>query len=166
MKKVNELKKSIKTLSFVFTFILMLYPIKGLFAYMENDLTYLGLITNDSLPVFLWMKFIIKFASHIIFFIGIFLLTKTLNFDDIKDVFSSKKILLFKKTGAYFLASASLGSLVFLIDIFNGKFASLQNSTDFIFIMYFAFIMGFFFYVFSKVLQAAKELKQENDLTI
>jgi hypothetical protein len=166
MKEINALKKSIKTFSFVFSFILMLYPIKGLFAYMENDLTYLGLITNDSLPVFLWMKFIIKFASHIIFFIGIFHLIKTLNFEDIKDLFSSKKILLFKKTGTYFLKSAGLGSLVSLIDIFDGKFASLQSNTDFIFILYFSFIIGFFFYLFSKVLQAAKELKQENDLTI
>jgi uncharacterized membrane protein len=166
MKDIIIFKKNIKTFSFVFTFIAFIYPIKALFAYMENDLSYLGLITDDSLPIFLWMTFLVKFISNIIFFIGIFFLVKTLNFDDIKDIFSSEKVLLFKKTGHYFLSSASVGSLVIIIQIFDGKFAGLKGSNDFLFTLYFSLIIGFFFYVFSKILEKANELKQENDLTI
>lgn len=166
MKELKDLKKAIKTFSFVFTFILFLYLIKALFAFMENDFSYLGMVINNESSKVVWIKFTLKFVSSIVFFMGLYNLIKTLNFTDFKNIFSTEKILLFKKTGYYFLRSAAIGSLIIFVDIFDGKFANLKMSTDFIFILYFSFIMGFFFYVFSKILEKAKELQQENDLTI
>jgi len=166
MRNLETLKRNIKTYSFLFTFIAFIYPIKALFAYMENDLAYLGLITDNSLPLFIWLTFLVKYISNIIFFIGVYYLVKTLNFGTIKEVFSSKKINLFKKTGQYFLKSASLGGLVIIIEIFDGKFASLKGNLDFLFTLYFSLIIGFFFYIFSMVLEKPKEIKKENDLTI
>ncbi|WP_299064130.1 DUF2975 domain-containing protein [uncultured Polaribacter sp.] len=166
MKDIQDLKKGIKTFSFVFTFILFLYPIKALFAFMENDFSYLGMVINNASSSAIWIKFGVKFIASILFFIGFYNLIKTLNFKDIEDIFSIEKILLFKKTGFYFLRAATVGSLTIFVDIFNGKFSSLKMSTDFIFILYFSLIMGFFFYFFSRILEKAKEVKQENDLTI
>lgn len=166
MKDIKDLKKAIKTFSFIFIFILFLYPIKALFAFMEHDFSFLGMVINRASDSIIWLKFGIKFIASIVFFIGLYHLIKTLNFTDFKHLFSTKKILLFKKTGFYFLRSAAIGSLTIFIDIFDGKFADLKMSTDFIFILYFSMIMGFFFYVFSKILEKAKELQQENDLTI
>lgn len=166
MKETKDLKIAIKTYSFVFAFILFLYPIKTLFAFMENDFSYLGMVINDASSTVTWLKFGIKFIASIVFFIGLYNLIKTLNFTDFKNIFSTEKILLFKKTGFYFLRSAAIGSLTIFVDIFDGKFANLKMSTDFIFILYFSMIMGFFFYVFSRILEKAKELQQENDLTI
>lgn len=166
MNEINALKKGIKMLSFFFIFIVFLYPIKSLFAYMENDLTYLGLIIDDTNSIFLWTKFFIKLISNIVFFIGIRFLLKTLSFNEITELFTSEKTVLFKKTGIYFLRSAAIGGLVVFVDILTGKFASIKMNTDFLFILYFSMIIGFFFFVFSKILEAAQSLKQENDLTI
>ncbi|WP_439130595.1 hypothetical protein [Polaribacter sp.] len=166
MKEINALQKAIKTLTFFFILIVFLYPIKALFAFMEEDLTFLGMVIDDSKSIFLWIKFTLKFIANIVFFMGIRFLLKTLNFNTVKKLFDTKKVLLFKKTGQYFLQSAAIGSLIILVDIFDGKFANLKMSTDFIFILYFSMIIGFFFFVFSKVLEAGKKLQQENDLTI
>lgn len=166
MKEIEPLKKSIKTFSLFFTFIVLLYPIKGLFAYMEEDVSYLGLVTTSSEANFTWFIFIIKFISNIVFFIGLYHLIKTLNIENIKDLFIPQKIELFKKTGQYFLRSAGIGSLVIIVEIFSGDFASLKSNNDFLFTLYFSLIVGFFFFIFSKVLQEAKEIKSENDLTI
>ncbi|WP_298763111.1 DUF2975 domain-containing protein [uncultured Polaribacter sp.] len=166
MKDLKDTKKAIKTYAFVFTFMLFLYPIKALFAFMENDFSYLGMVINNASASVIWIKFGIKFIASIVFFIGLYHLIKTLNFTDFKQLFSTEKILLFKKTGFYFLRSSAIGSLLIFVDIFDGKFANLKMSTDFIFILYFSMIMGFFFYVFSRILERAKELQQENDLTI
>lgn len=166
MKETRELKLAIKLLSFVFMFIILLIPIKGLFAYMDDDLSYLGLIMLDSNPTILWIQFVTKFISYIMFFVGLRFLIKTLNFEDTASLFNTEKVTLFRKTGFYFLLSAAVGSLQLVASLFDGKFANLKDGTDAIFIQYFSLIIGFFFFIFSKILETAKELKQENDLTI
>ena len=46
MRNLEMLKRNIKTFSFFFTFIALIYPIKALFAFMENGLGFQYLWPN------------------------------------------------------------------------------------------------------------------------
>jgi hypothetical protein len=168
MKEIKELKKSITFLySIFFISIILIYPIKALFAFMEDDLSYLGNSDSYMYPLYWnWIIFLVKFISIIIFMIGVSYLIKTLKIKQISEIFSSEKIKLFRKSGKFFQYSAFAGSLKIWVDVINGTFASLKLNNDFLFMLYFLMIIGFFLTVFSKVLEVASKLKQENDLTI
>ena len=168
MKDLKDLKKSIRFLyNMFFIAIILLYPIKGLFAFMEDDLSYLGIANHTLYSSFWnWIIFLIKYLSHIIFIIGVFYLIKTLNLNQINEIFNTEKINLFRKTGKFFHYSAFVGSLTIWVDVINGTFASLKLSNDFLFSLYFLMIIGFFLIIFSRVLEVAKNIQQENDLTI
>ncbi len=168
MEEIIAIKKSIKIFyKILFICLSIVYPIKGLFAFMENDLSYLGIVNYTSYTLFwIWSIFLVKYISIIISLIGVSYLIKTLNVNEINDIFSVDKIKLFRKSGKIFHYAALVGSLTIWADLMDGKFASLKLSNDFIFILYFLFIVGFFLIAFSKVLEVASNIKKENDLTI
>ena len=166
MKNLNSLKKLIKLLFFIFFGSLFVYLIKGLFAFMENDLSYLGECETNSTLSIIFLLFFIKVISKTVFFIGGFYLIKILDFNNLKEVFSTKKILLFKKSGKLFLLSSLIGSLTIGFEVLVNGIGNLKSNTDFLYSLYFSAIIGLFLIIFSKVLFEARELKQENDLTI
>tara|TARA_R110002051_G_C8611487_1_gene481958 strand:- start:51 stop:557 length:507 start_codon:yes stop_codon:yes gene_type:complete len=168
MREIKELIKSIKFLSTIFFVgIILLYPIKALFAFMEHDLSYLGISNSDMYKSYwIWIVFIIKFTSILVFIIGASYLIKTLKIKKINEIFTNEKIKLFHKAGKFFHYSAFIGSFKIWVDVINGTFAGLKLNNDFLFMIYFLLIIGFFLIIFSKVLQVAAKLKQENDLTI
>lgn len=168
MKEINQYKKVINLFYKVaLVGFLTLYPIKGLFAIMEEDISYLGISNVTQYTVFWsWAIFTIKYLSIIAFFLGIYYLLKTLNIKSIQEIFDDKNRALFLKSGKTFQIAALIGSLTIWVDVFNGSFGSLKLGNDFLLIIYLQFILSFFLIIFSKVLHAAKEIKQENDLTI
>jgi hypothetical protein len=168
MKEINALKKAIKLLFTLFSVgVILLYPIKALFAFMEDDLSYLGISnTNLYTSYWFWIIYIIQFISIIVFIIGVSYLIKILKIKQINEIFSDEKIKLFRKSGKYFHYAAFVASLKIWVDVINGNFASLKLNNDFLFMIYFLMIIGFFLIIFSKILEVAKKLKQENDLTI
>jgi hypothetical protein len=168
MNEIKGIKIAIKLFYIIlFVGLGLLFPIKGLFAFMESDLSYLSIENYTSYTSFsVWSIFVIKYVCTIISLIGVSYLIKTLNVNEIKDIFSTNNIQLFRKSGKFFHYAASVGGLKILVDIIDGKFASLKLSNDFMTIIYFLLIIGFFFMAFSKVLEFASDIKQENDLTI
>ena len=119
MKELNDLKLTIKLLFYVCFASIFLFPLKGLFAFMENDLTYLGLISDEkAIEALVWMKFGVKFISNIIIFIGGFYMIKSLHFNQIRDLFSKHKIQQYKKIGKTFLIAAAVGSITIWIDFY------------------------------------------------
>lgn len=167
MLEIKSLVKSIKFYYFILLSTLFLIPIKGLFAFMEEDISFLGMVVDQNYdPVLIWIKFWVKFLSSILFFIGGYYLIQTLNFKNLSEIFTVEKITLFNKSGKIFQYSAFIGSITFIVDILNGTFTNLKSNNDFIFSLYFLIIIGSFLIVFSKILQAAKDIKEENDLTI
>ncbi len=168
MKEIRGIKKAIKLFcTLLFVGLGLLYPIKGLFAFMEGDLSYLGIVNYRSYTSFwVWSIFFIKYLYTIISLRGVFYLVKTLNVNEIKDIFSTINVKLFRKSGKFFHYAAFVGSLTIWVDVINGKFASLKLSNDFINMLYFLLIIGFFLIAFSKVLEFANDIQQENDLTI
>jgi|TARA_B110000902_G_C13857743_1_gene417781 hypothetical protein len=167
MNDLHSLKNLIKLLFYIFFGSIFLFLVKGLFAFMENDIRYLGECSdNNSFSNIIFTIFCIKIISKIVFFIGGFYLIKTLNFDDIKEVFSLEKITLFKTSGKLFLISAGIGSITIWFEIFKNGFANLKSNNDFLYALYFSTIIGLFLLIFSIILKKGKELKQENDLTI
>ena len=168
MEEFKALKKSIRLLYTIFFIgIILIFPIKALFAFMEDDLSYVGILNNNNYSSYwIWTIFLIKFMSILIFIIGVSYLIKTLKIEEINDIFNDDKIKLFRKSGKFFHYSAFVGSLKIWIDVINGTFSSLKLNNDFLFMLYFLIIIGFFLIIFSKVLEVAKRLQQENDLTI
>lgn len=168
MEEFKALKKSIILLYTIFFIgIILIFPIKALFAFMEDDLSYVGILNNNNYSSYwIWTIFLIKFMSILIFIIGVSYLIKTLKIEEINDIFNDDKIKLFRKSGKFFHYSAFVGSLKIWIDVINGTFSSLKLNNDFLFMLYFLIIIGFFLIIFSKVLEVAKRLQQENDLTI
>jgi hypothetical protein len=168
MNEIKVIKLAIKLFYIVlFIGLGLLYPIKGLFAYMESDLSYLGIANYTSYTSFwVWSIFVIKYIYTIISLIGVSYLIKTLNVNEIKDIFSTNNIKLFLKSGKFFHYAASVGSLRIFIRYIDGDFANLKSSNDFITLFYFFLIFGFFLIAFSKVLEFANNIQQENDLTI
>ena len=167
MQNLKSLKKLIQLFFYIFLSSIALYLIKGLFAFMENDITYLGeCSSNNSFTTIIFSIFCIKITSKVLFFIGGFYLIKILDFKNIVEVFSDKKIALFKRSGKLFLISAGIGTLSIPFESFKNGFANLKSTNDFLYTLYFVAIIGLFLLIFSKVLEKAKELKQENDLTI
>ena len=168
MEEFKALKKSIILLYTIFFIgIILIFPIKALFAFMEDDLSYVGILNNNNYSSYwIWTIFLIKFMSILIFIIGVSYLIKTLKIEEINDIFNDDKIKLFRKSGKFFHYSAFVGSLKIWIDVINGTFSSLKLNNDFLFMLYFLIIIGFFLIIFSKALEVAKRLQQENDLTI
>ncbi|WP_299063402.1 DUF2975 domain-containing protein [uncultured Polaribacter sp.] len=168
MKEILELKKSIKYLyTIFFVGIIVVYPIKALFAFMEDDLSYLSISNIEMYSSYwIWIIFLIKFIAILIFIIGVSYLIKTLKIKQINEIFNDEKIKLFHKSGKFFHYSAFVGTFKIWIDVINGTFSGLKLNNDFLFMLYFLMIIGFFLIIFSKILEKAKEIQQENDLTI
>ncbi|MFC4268308.1 DUF2975 domain-containing protein [Polaribacter marinivivus] len=167
MKEINQYRLLIKLFYFIFSLSILLFPIRGLFAFMENDITYLGEYSEqNTFSKLILFVFIIKIVSKIIFFLGGFYLIKILKFEDIQEIFSDKNIFLFKKAGKLFITSSVVGTVVIWLDYFRNGIGNLKGNNDFLYSLYFSAIVGLFLLIFSKILEKAKELKQENDLTI
>ena len=167
--ELNLIKMFVKMLFIVFCFGMPLFLIKGLFAYMENDLSYLGYNQNETITKIEILIISIKGISLLIFYTGCYYLIKVLKFKEFVEVLSTEKIKLLKKAGEIFLFSAWIGSFTVTIGLFKNGIKSIgdiKSNDDFLFFIYFFTIIGLFLIIFSKVIEKAKELKQENDLTI
>ena len=167
MEEINAQKKLIKLFFYIFFGSIFLFAIKGLFAFMEDDIRYLGDCSEKtSFSKLVFAVFWIKIISKIVFFIGGFYLIKILDFNDLKEIFKSEKIMLFKKSGKLFLASSYIGVLAIIIINIKDGFANLKTNTEFLYSLYFTAIIGLFLLIFSKILVKAKEIQKENELTI
>lgn len=172
IKNLNELdliKLLIKMFFIVFCFGIPLFMIKSLFAFMEDDLSYLGYSSNEAASKTDIIIISIKGISMTIFYIGCYYLIKVLKFKNLNEVFSIQKIALLKKAGKLIISSAWVGSFTITLSWFQEGFKSIGNiksNNEFIYFIYFSAIIGLFLFIFSKILKKAVEFKQENDLTI
>ncbi|WP_452596982.1 DUF2975 domain-containing protein [Pontimicrobium sp. MEBiC01747] len=169
LKEIEVFKMIIKLMFFVFLGSYFLLIIKNVFAIMENDMSYIGVCSNQNVTSIDVGIMIVKIISKGLFFFGFYHLIKILNFKVIDGSFTNEKINLFKKSGNILLMSSIVGSIVVIFNVFKNGLdivSNLKLNNDFLYSLYFSTIIGLFLIVFSKILERAKSLKQENELTI
>ncbi len=115
-----------------------------------------------------WVIMITSLICYICFLRGLFYLRKVARFLLSKKYFADSIIVNLKKSGSHFLYT---GIIYFLIKLTNwlnniniGKLDFSFNDSSFI--PLFITIIGLFFIIQSRTLILAKEMKEENDLTV
>ena len=106
--------------------------------------------------------------SYILFFIGLYYLRKMARNQLSNRPYKNSVSTNLKKSGSFFIANGLLSILiivmVFIIRLTNNKLQfTYDENTQF---SVFAIIIGLFFIIQSNTIKKAKELKQENDLTV
>tara|TARA_B110001450_G_C17490424_1_gene428062 strand:- start:231 stop:728 length:498 start_codon:yes stop_codon:yes gene_type:complete len=115
-----------------------------------------------------WCIFIISSLSYILFLIGLYYLRKMARNQLSNRPYENSVSTNLKKSGSFFIANGILSILVivvvFIIRLTNNKLQfTYDENTQF---SVFAIIIGLFFIIQSNTIKKAKELKQENDLTV
>lgn len=130
-------------------------------------------INQNNIPVEMWglidwAVFILSIISYVLFIIALYHLRKISRHLLSDNYFTVSIINSLKKSGYLFIYSGILTFAIFLLDVISRIFHNkleLLHHTDFMICLLIATV-GFFFLIQSKALLSAKELKQENDLTI
>ncbi len=119
-------------------------------------------------PLFYWFIFIASLTIYIIFLRGLYYLRKMARFLLSNNYFSERISLNLKKSGTHLL-TAGVSSLCLFIIIWISKFYSVDIEliyrSNFI-VSFFLMIIGLFFIIQSDSLFLAKNIKEENDLTV
>ena len=115
-----------------------------------------------------WLLFIASIFTYIIFLRGLYFLRKMARFLLTKRYFSDKTVQNLKNSGKHFLYTGILYSIIIVFlwinKLRNGKFEITYN--DNILIPFFLCIVGMFFIIQSNALGLAKDIKEENELTV
>ena len=118
--------------------------------------------------LFFWIIALISLATYIIFLRGLFYLRKMAKSLLSKNFFSELIIRNSKNSGIHFLLTGILSIIVVILlwfnTLFNGKLELQYNFT--IMFPLFLMIIGVFLIIQSKTLFLAKNLKEENELTV
>lgn len=115
-----------------------------------------------------WIIVIVSLTTYIIFLIGLYYLRKMARFLLSNKYFSDFTISNLKKSGTHFLLTGIL-SLFLIILLWIGKLydGKLELVYDINFMIpLFLMIIGMFFIIQSKTLLLAKNIKEENELTV
>ena len=117
---------------------------------------------------FFWTLAVVSLVAYIIFLRGLFYLRKMARFLLSNKYFSEQIIINLKKSGTYFLFTGILSFiLIFLVWISKLTEDEFKLVYDINFIIpLFLIIIGMFFIIQSKTLFLAKNMKEENELTV
>jgi hypothetical protein len=167
MRKINTLKKIVLT---IFIIILIWFLADNVLIFLaiifENDVLHLGHFNNNETPIFLKAITFTKTIAFAVFIYGSSFLIKILLLKNVTDFLNNKTSIYLKKAGVLIIfsniVSFILSFAIFFIDV---KYFVYFNS-DSRYLSLYMIIFGFFLVIFSKVIEKAKDLKQENDLTI
>ena len=167
MRKINTLKKIVLT---IFIIILIWFLADNVLIVLaiifENDVLHLGHFNNNETPIFLKAITFTKTIAFAVFIYGSSFLIKILLLKNVTDFLNNKTSIYLKKAGVLIIfsniVSFILSFAIFFIDV---KYFVYFNS-DSRYLSLYMIIFGFFLVIFSKVIEKAKDLKQENDLTI
>ena len=115
-----------------------------------------------------WFAFFIVLIIYVIFLRGLYFLKKMAGFLMPDNYFSEKIITSLKKSGIHFLLTGIL-VLIFIVGLWLSKLTkgSLEIRYDSnVIISLFLMIIGIFFIIQSNTISIAKEIKEENELTV
>ncbi len=115
-----------------------------------------------------WAITILTFITYIIFLRGLYFLRKMARFLLSNKYFSEKIIGNLKKSGNHFLLtgiiSFALYTILWLNKLYGGKFELIYDTN--LLVPLFLTIIGMFFIIQSNTLNLAKNIKEENELTV
>lgn len=125
-------------------------------------------MTVEDWSLFYWFISIISLITYIIFLRGLYYLRKMARFLLTNKYFSEKIIKNLKKSGNHFLLTGIISFALFFIlslnKLYGGKFELIYDSN--LLIPLFLTIIGMFFIIQSNALVLAKNIKEDNELTI
>ncbi|MDI1254929.1 MAG: DUF2975 domain-containing protein [Flavobacterium sp.] len=170
MKKLNILKTLIDI-----AFFFMLLGALAIFIFVpiylcgsEGGLPII--INGQSITAFdIYTKILIALAAigALLFIYAIYLLRKTLAFFVKRDVFNSKVVHYLDLIGKFLIVSTLLTNIPLLIyNIFSRQHLSIQFNGGGFDSLSLSVSLGLFFMVLSEVFKIAKNLKEENELTV
>lgn len=117
---------------------------------------------------FYWLIAIISLIAYIIFLRGLYYLRKMARFLLSKRYFSEKIITNLNKSGKHFLLTGIISLILYLIlwvhKIYGGKVALIYDTN--LLVPLFLLIIGMFFIIQSDTLNMAKNINEENELTV
>ncbi|QOD60086.1 DUF2975 domain-containing protein [Polaribacter haliotis] len=168
MKNIKIFKKIILIL-FILTLLFFLGDniLVILALLFEKDVLHLGHFNSEGTPIYLKILVIIKFSAFCIFIYGASFLIKILLLKNLTDYFNNNTFLFLFKAGKFIVIANIMAFLLsFSIFFISSPQYYIYFNGDSRYLSLLMIIFGFFLMIFSKVLMEAKELKQENDLTI
>lgn len=118
--------------------------------------------------LFYWFILIISLVSYIIFLRGLYYLRKMARFLLSNNYFSGEISSNLKKSGRHFVIAGIILfclSTVIWINLLSGNQIKLIHDTNLL-VPFFLMIIGLFFIIQSDSLFLAKNIKEENDLTV
>ena len=125
-------------------------------------------IKNVNMDVAHWTVLITGIITYMLFFICLSYLKRVASLLLLNNFFSSKIVLNLNKSGKYFVFTGGLYIISLLItwmvNISNGKISLSYNILTLI--PFLLIIFGLFFIIQSNALEMARDIKNENDLTI
>lgn len=167
MKKIRLLKIFVDLLYFIYYsgFIgLLIIPFVLYIHFYNDELN----IKNVSMNMVHWSVLLIGVLTYLLFFKGLFHLKKVASALLLNIFFSSKIVINLNKSGKNFVFTGLLYLVTLIIiwigNISKGKFSLTYNILTII--PFLLIIFGLFFIIQSNALEMAKDLKDENDLTI
>jgi hypothetical protein len=107
------------------------------------------------------------YAGYCSFTYGIYLFRKVLKLFSVRKIFDSNVVIYFEKIGKAFIVSSILWATVpFFYKLYAESKLELGFATDGFGSALFSASLGLFFMVLSEVFLMAKNIKEENDLTV
>jgi hypothetical protein len=166
MKRLNYLKKLVDFIYFISIFTILKMAVDLSKILLDNkEMLPLKLTGIEFTSIDITVKIVLIFVtiSALLFIYSIYLLRKVISFFIKKEIFNDEVILLLNKIGKCLLASFLIKAipLILYIYAFNHKFESPHFEYHFSLIC-----LGLFFMVLSEVFKIAKDMKEENELTV
>ena len=167
MKKIKTLKRIVLIL-FIITLLWFLADnvMIVLAILFEKNVLPLGHFGNENVPFLLKFLVMLKTLTLALFIYGSYFLIKILQLKNSVDFLNNNTSTLLNKAGKLIIISTAinfaLSFSIFFIDLkYLIYFQSDSRSLSLLMLVF-----GLFLIIFGKVIETAKELKQENDLTI
>ncbi len=169
MRKLNILKTLVDFAFFFGVFAIATMTIFVPFTLADPDGMKVTLngqkIVTSGIPEKILM--VIALISGLFFIYSIYLLRKVIGFFMKRDLFNDKVIRHFNTIGIFLVASALLTSFsTFFFNMFRNQEVGLAVSSGGFDSFLLAVSLGLFFMVLSEVFKIAKNMKEENELTI
>ncbi len=165
-KNTENLKKLLVTFLWIYLTFFLMDLARVLFAYQENNINYLNIISLDSKEIGvsgnLYMT--LRIVSNIFLLLGTLQFIKIIKHYDRNNFFENSYVIRFKKTGRLFIYSSIIGGITILVEFLLSNILTLNS--DRIYYKYFVFIVGCFLLLIHQILKKGGALKKENDLTI
>lgn len=125
-------------------------------------------VNVEDWSLFYWLISITSLIAYIVFLRGLYYLRKMARFLLSNKYFSENIIKNLRKSGNHFLLTGTISFIILVAQWFNklygGKFELIYDTN--LLVPLFLTIIGMFFIIQSNTLDLAKNIKEENELTI